>query len=189
MCNGAVDNASGIALLIAVARRLAQQPQLDRDVYFLATTAEESGLLGARAFVADPPLKLSDIVAAFNADTVALNPDGATVSVIGRDGSAFDSEIAVVAAANGRTIDDSGTGDAYAARQDGAVLAAAGVPTRMITSAFADRFILDTFLNGRYHQADDDVEQGVELRGAAMDADFYVALGRHFGRLSSHPKP
>jgi acetylornithine deacetylase/succinyl-diaminopimelate desuccinylase-like protein len=50
ICHGAVDNASGIAALTEIARRIARGPKLDRDVYFLATTAEELGLLGAHAF-------------------------------------------------------------------------------------------------------------------------------------------
>jgi Zn-dependent M28 family amino/carboxypeptidase len=45
---------------------------MDRDVYFLATTAEEMGLLGAEAFADSPPLPLSQIVAAFNLDRSPL---------------------------------------------------------------------------------------------------------------------
>ena len=55
ICNGAVDNASGVAVLTEVARRLVKGPQPDRDIYFLATTAEEIGFLGAEAFAEDPP--------------------------------------------------------------------------------------------------------------------------------------
>src|SRR6202008_1254848 len=47
ICNGAVDNASGIALMIEAARRLRLGPRPARDIYFVATTAEEIGLLGA----------------------------------------------------------------------------------------------------------------------------------------------
>ena len=59
-----------------IARAARQGPQLDRDVYFLATTAEELGLLGAHAFAENPPLPLDQIVAAFNIDSVALAPRG-----------------------------------------------------------------------------------------------------------------
>src|SRR3546814_15334801 len=49
ICNGAVDNASGIAVLIEVAKRLGQGARPDRDIYFLATTAEAKGLQIGRA--------------------------------------------------------------------------------------------------------------------------------------------
>ncbi|NBC88132.1 MAG: M20/M25/M40 family metallo-hydrolase, partial [Alphaproteobacteria bacterium] len=69
ICNGAVDNASGIAAMIELARRLAASGPHDRDIYVLATSAEESGLLGAKTFAENPPLPLENIVAAFNFDT------------------------------------------------------------------------------------------------------------------------
>ena len=57
ICNGAVDNASGMAAVIAVAERVAKL-QLDRDVWFVATCGEEWGLLGAKAFADNPPVAL-----------------------------------------------------------------------------------------------------------------------------------
>ncbi|HYD38147.1 MAG TPA: M28 family peptidase, partial [Allosphingosinicella sp.] len=66
ICNGAVDNASGIATMIEVAGRLAQGPRPVRDILFLATTAEELGLIGAEEFAARPVVPLSSIVAALN---------------------------------------------------------------------------------------------------------------------------
>ena len=83
ICNGAIDNASGLAALTEIARRLASGPQLDRDVYFLATTAEELGLLGAHAFAENPPLPLKQIVAAFNIDSPALAPPGTPLAIVG----------------------------------------------------------------------------------------------------------
>ena len=62
ICNGAVDNASGVAAVIAVAERVAKL-QLDRDVWFVATCGEEWGLLGAKAFAANPPVALKHIIA------------------------------------------------------------------------------------------------------------------------------
>ena len=71
ICNGAVDNASGIATLIEIAGRLARPPHPPRDILFLATTAEETGLLGAEQFVRTPLVPLPSIVAALNLDMVA----------------------------------------------------------------------------------------------------------------------
>ena len=83
ICNGAVDNASGIAVLTEVAERLAKKRH-DRDIYFIATTAEESGLLGAYAYADKPVFPLDQIVMSLNVDTIAIAPRGAKVAIIGR---------------------------------------------------------------------------------------------------------
>jgi hypothetical protein len=68
---GADDNASGTALVIEVARRLARLPRRpDRGVVFVAFGAEELGLLGSRHFVEQPPVPASSMVAMINADMV-----------------------------------------------------------------------------------------------------------------------
>lgn len=187
ICNGAVDNASGISLLIETAKRLADE-QTDRDIYFLATTAEESGLLGARAFVADPVVPLDRLVAVFNADTVALTAEGKKIAVIGMGQSALDPQIAMVADQEGRDIDMSGKPDVYLARQDGYVFTEQGVPAFMITSAFADEEKLNAFIDGRYHDVTDESDEQLLLGGAADDANFHVSLGRHFGNIATYPK-
>ena len=67
--NGAMDNASGIATLLEVARTLAEsRPRPKRSVLFVAVTAEEHGLLGSRYFAGDPTVPKSSIVANINTD-------------------------------------------------------------------------------------------------------------------------
>lgn len=72
--NGADDNASGTAGLMELARRLARRdpgaPRLGRRVIFAAFTAEESGLIGSRHYVEDPPLPISQTVAMINYDMI-----------------------------------------------------------------------------------------------------------------------
>ena len=187
ICNGAVDNASGISLLIETARQLADA-RPDRDIYFLATTAEENGLLGARAFVADPVIALDKLIAVFNADSVALTPNGKKIAVIGMGQSAVDPQIDLVAEQEGREIDMSGKPDVYLARQDGFVFTEKGVPSFMITSAFADEQRLNAFLDGRYHDVSDEADGELVLGGATDDANFHVSLGRHFGNIATYPK-
>ena len=71
--NGARDNASGVAGLLAVARAFASLAPLPRrSIVFLATTAEEPGSLGSSHFVSHPPVPLRDIVAAVNLDGLAV---------------------------------------------------------------------------------------------------------------------
>lgn len=186
ICNGAVDNASGIALLIETAERLARGKP-DRDIYFLATTAEESGLLGAKAFAANPAVPLDRLVAVFNADTVALAPTGKNIAVVGRGHAGLDEDIGKIARAEGREIDTTDNANAFLKRQDGYVFLEKHIPAYMITSAFSDQEQLDSFLNGRYHDVGDEADDALVLGGAAADANFHVALGHYFGSVDSFP--
>jgi hypothetical protein len=180
ICNGAVDNASGLALLLALASELSRGPPLARDIYFLATTAEESGLFGARGFVADPPFALDRLNAVFNVDTIAISPVIDRVAVIGRGKTGLDAQIAAIAERAGMSIDDSGFADAFIRRQDGWAFLQAGLPAIMVGTAFADKERLEAFLAGPYHQPEDESGAALELRGAVADANFHLLLARHF---------
>ncbi len=68
--NGADDNASGVAAMLAMARQIKQKP-LRHSVIFVATDAEELGLYGAKAFVATPPVALENIKYNINLDMIA----------------------------------------------------------------------------------------------------------------------
>lgn len=181
ICNGAVDNASGLAALTEVARRLARGGAgLDRDVYFLATTAEELGLLGAEAFAENPPLPLKQIVAAFNLDSVAIAPAGGALAILGKGATGLDKDIAVVAREQKRRLAEAGAPEAYLARQDGWALSRHDVPAVSVTSAYGDVARLEAFFDGDYHRPSDVVKQTIELGGAAQDVAFHVALARYF---------
>ncbi|BBB10871.1 M28 family peptidase [Sphingopyxis sp. FD7] len=180
ICNGAVDNASGIAVLIEVAKRLGRGARPDRDIYFLATTAEEKGLLGARWFADHPVVPLSDITVALNVDTIAISPRGTPVATIGRGKPAYDAVVREVATTLGRTLDADGEADAFIQRQDGWALGAKGVTSLMVGGSFSDMALLEAFLSGNYHRAGDNFSDQIPLGGAAEDADLHVALGRAF---------
>ena len=68
--NGADDNASGVAAVIEIARRLADGPPLDRGILFMTFTGEEKGLWGSARFVAEPTVPLDDAAAMLNFDMV-----------------------------------------------------------------------------------------------------------------------
>ena len=178
ICNGAVDNASGVAMMIEVAGRLGQGPRPPRDILFLATTAEEEGLIGATYFAAHPTVPLGSIVAAINMDTVAIQPAGAPVAVMGRGIPALDSAIDSTVAAMGRRLDPDDEAAELVQRQDGWALARAGVPAIMVGGSFSDMARLNAFLEGRYHTPEDQADAQLELGGAAEDANLAVALGR-----------
>ena len=191
ICNGAVDNASGIAVMTEVARELAKGKH-DRDIYFVATTAEEAGLYGAYAFAEKPAVPLDDIVVALNIDTIAIAPKGARVAIIGRGTTKLDKEIEGVARKAKRKIEGSEDANAFIRRQDGWALTQKGVPALMVGGSFADLKLLEAFLDGPYHGPEDELTAGTELGGAAEDANLHVALGKHFASTKKHkaePEP
>lgn len=187
VCNGAVDNASGVAALIEIARRLSKGPQLDRDVLFLATTGEELGLLGAHAFAENPPLPLDRIVAAFNIDTIALAPAGSPVAIVGRGMTNLDPQIVRVAKAQKRKLVEGEAANAYVRRQDGWALLQHDVPAVMVSTAYSDVTRVERFFEGDYHRPGDQLSRGIELGGAAEDVAFHVALVRWFADLKRVP--
>ena len=178
ICNGAVDNASGIAMLIEAARGLAAARRPDRDILFMATTAEEVGLLGAEHFVANPVVPLQSIVAAINVDTVAIAGRGEPVAIVGRGTTTLDPLVDETARELGRKVDSDIEGNGFIQRQDGWALTKAGVPAVMVGGSFSSLAKLGAFLSGPYHKPDDDLKRAVELGGAAEDTELLIALGR-----------
>lgn len=189
ICNGAVDNASGIAALLEIARALGRGQRPKRDILFLATTAEEMGLLGAEYFASRPTVPLRSIVAAINMDTLAITPKGEPVAVMGRGRPALDALIERTIAEAGRSPDLDDEAAAFVQRQDGWALARAGVPAIMVGGSFADMKKLGAFLGGPYHSAADNPGPGLLLDGAAEDTDLMIALGRKLADPALYPWP
>lgn len=189
ICNGAVDNASGVALMLETARALAAGPKPGRSILFVATTAEEMGLLGARSFVRNPPVPAKSIVAALNLDTVAVAPKGAPVAIIGRGMTVLDPLIDGTVRALGRRVDSDTDANSLFSRQDGFALAGAGIPAVMVGGAFSDLARLEGFFASRYHDPSDDIYHGIELGGAAEDTVLHVALGRMLADPVRFPAP
>jgi Zn-dependent M28 family amino/carboxypeptidase len=175
--------------LLEIARAMAGGPRPERDVLFLATTAEELGLLGAERFAASPPVPRDKIVAALNLDTIAIAPRGRPVAVIGRGSPPLDRLIAETAAEQGRAMDEDGEADSFLDRQDGWALTRAGIPAVMVGGSFSDMAELGAFLSGPYHGPDDEAGPELELGGAAEDAGLMVALGLKLADPALYPTP
>lgn len=185
--NGALDNAAGAAQLLAIARAFAALPEPPRrSVLFVATGAEEQGLLGAEAFVADPPVPLERVVASFNID--GGNPFGRTrdVGVIGLGKSTLDQAVARAAACQGRTIG----GDPFPDRglfyrSDQFSFARAGVPALFLRPGidFVDRppgwgrVQYEAWEQDHYHQPSDDYDPAWDLSGMIEDVRLAFVAG------------
>ncbi|MDZ4274875.1 MAG: M20/M25/M40 family metallo-hydrolase [Erythrobacter sp.] len=177
ICNGAADNASGLAAMLELARRLKAGGPLGRDIYVLATTAEEGGLLGARAFAKAPPLPLDSIIAAFNFDMVAIAPEASPVGFIGRGQTPLDQVILDYLARSGRELGEQDLADSFIQRHDGWALQQNGVPAVLLSSSYGSRAILRPFLDSRYHRPSDDTAE-IELGGAIDDLLLHEGLIR-----------
>ena len=187
ICNGAVDNASGIAVLTEVAEALSKKRH-DRDIYFVATTGEESGLLGAYAFADKPALPLDQIVVLLNVDTIAIAPRGAKVTIIGRGTTKLDGVIDSIAKKAGRRIESSTDANAFLQRQDGWALSQKGVPALMVGGSFADLDLTQKFLGSDYHGPNDELTDSTELGGAAEDAMLHIELGKYFANTRKYKR-
>ena len=185
ICNGAIDNASGLAVMTEIARGLAKGKKLDRDVYFLATTAEEIGLLGAHAFAENPPLPLEGIVAAFNIDSPALAPRGRPFTIIGHGLTPLDGEIGRVAKREKRRMEQSSAAETFLRRQDGWALLQHDIPAVMVSSSYSDAGMVERFMEDTYHRPGDQSGPALQLGGAADDVAFHLALVRWFGTVKN----
>src|SRR5690606_19809261 len=128
--NGALDNASGTAALLEIAEAFTELPaRPDRSILFLAVTAEEQGLLGAKYYAENPLYPLERTLANVNIDGV--NQWGRTedVTVIGRGNSTLDDVLAEAAATQGRRIEpDAEPEKGFFYRSDQFEFAKQGVP-------------------------------------------------------------
>lgn len=189
ICNGAIDNASGLAMMIEIARELAKGPRPVRDVYFLASGGEEAGLKGAYDFAADPPVPLDKFVAVFNLDTEGLAPPRSPAVVLaGPRTEGLMDLIRTTAGDTGiRLVEPNERNLAFLKRQDGWAFASNDVPAVIVSAAFADDARLAAYLDRDYHRASDGLEH-VELGAAADMVAFHVALIRRAASPATLPQ-
>lgn len=191
ICNGAIDNASGIAGLIEAARNLASGARPARDFIFIATTAEEHGLLGAEHYARNPVVPLSETVAALNLDTIALRGRGAPVGIIGKGLTSLDAIVTSAALAQGRSILDDASVQQYYSRSDHFALARRGVPAVMMTGLFSRERekgdAVDRYFAEQYHQPGDELAMIPSFDGAAEDVDLMLAVARAIAEKRDPP--
>lgn len=184
--NGAEDNASGVAAMLAAAQALAQlSPRPKRTLLFIATTAEESGLLGSEAYVHAPLIPLELTAAVLNLD--GANVRGATrdIAALGADrstlGAVFD------AAAHAESLVPTGDPDPTKGsffRSDHFPLARAGVPGLFLEPGidFIGRPAgwgkeqEDLYTSQRYHQPSDEYQPTFTYEGMAQQVRVLIRL-------------
>jgi Zn-dependent M28 family amino/carboxypeptidase len=98
ICNGAIDNATGTAALVALAEAHARAGAPDRSLVFIAVTAEESGLLGSAYYAANPIYPLARTVGGINMDSLTMHGDARDFYAVGAGKSELDAYLQRAAA-------------------------------------------------------------------------------------------
>lgn len=186
--NGAIDNASGIAGMLAVAAGLQAKVREGqgpgRSVLLLATTAEEQGLLGSRYYAEHPLVPLRSIVGLANIDSMNVHGRTTTIAVTGKGQSTLEDVLAEVAAAQGRTL----VGDAKPEagsyyRSDHFSFAKQGVPAidfdggpAMEAGGLPAGEALAKVRAERYHTIEDEYDPAWPFTGALQDVEALLEL-------------
>lgn len=198
--NGAADNASGVAALIALARLFKQQePAPERSVLFMAVTAEESGLLGSRWYGENPVFPLRKTVANLNMDYIAAGTVGPTrdVALVGFGNSELDKYLADAVAEQGRVVvPEPFPEKGFYYRSDHFSFARVGVPAlflnRPTDSTEHDKTWaearLDAYFARDYHKPSDEYDPAWDLRGAVQEVQVLYAIGSALAANRDFPR-
>jgi Zn-dependent M28 family amino/carboxypeptidase len=184
--HGAVDNASGVSLLIELARSFAHKTKVDRSVVFMATTSEEKGLLGAEYYATHPLYPLATTVAVLNMDGMNVLGRARDVSAAGDSPLTLQDDLVRVAKSQGLAF----TPEAHPEngsyfRNDHFPFAKYGVPA--ITFGLgrdlekgglaASEAAYQAYIKDKYHQPGDKYDPAWDLSGMVQEAHLFHALG------------
>jgi Zn-dependent M28 family amino/carboxypeptidase len=184
--NGAVDNATGTAELLEVARAFAAGPRPQRSVVFVAFTAEEKGLLGSEYYASHPLYPLERTVAMINLDPHVMLGRARNLELVGGGRTDLEEDLARAAAATGLRVEPEPHPEAgWYFRSDHYSFAKRGVPSLsfrigrdlvdggpLVGAARADAYNVE-----RYHQPGDEFDPRWSFDGAAQEATVAWRVG------------
>jgi Zn-dependent M28 family amino/carboxypeptidase len=196
--NGALDNASGCAGLIEIARAMKGMPKPPRrSVLFLSVTAEEKGLIGSKYYAENPIYPLEQTVAVINMD--GLNQWGPTrdLTVVGLGNSTLDDVLSKAAAEKGRVLrPDPEPEKGFYYRSDHFNFAKQGVPALDPGDGidFIDKPAgwgqkkRDEYTENDYHKPSDEIKPDWNLSGAAEDLRLLMTVGYRVANADKYPE-
>ncbi len=196
ICNGALDNASGTAGLIALAEAYGKAGAADRSVVFLSVTAEESGLLGSAYYGANPVYPLAQTVGGINMDGLSLAGRTRDVTIIGPGKSELEPILVRYAKAQNRVVTPEATPEKGSFfRSDHFSLAKYGVPMIYFDGGedlvsggvAAGRAASEDYVTNRYHKPQDEYNPAWNWSGAVEDLVLNYQIGRELAEGSSWP--
>jgi Zn-dependent M28 family amino/carboxypeptidase len=195
--NGAFDNASGVATILAIARSAAAtQPRPKRSLLFAFVTAEESGLLGSAYFAQSPTVPLSQIAANVNVDETNFVGPTRDVVLLGLDKSSLGPSLAAMLKPEGIAVmpkEHPERGHFY--RSDHFSLAKAGVPSVSIESGtnfvgkpkgWGEQWWED-YNDKRYHQPSDEYRPDFNLSGSVQLGEIVLRFARRLADAPAMP--
>ncbi|MGZ8348815.1 MAG: M28 family metallopeptidase [Allosphingosinicella sp.] len=187
ICNGAVDNATGTAALVALAEAHARAGRPERSIIFVAVTAEESGLLGSAYYAANPIYPLARTAGGINIDSLTMHGDARDFYAVGAGKSELDAYLQRAAAAEQLALTAEPSPQAgYYYRSDHFSMAKLGVP--MVYAklgpdlvnggrAAGDAWQSDYRAN-RYHGPADEFDPNWDWNGALKEMRVFYRIGR-----------
>ncbi|WP_229262793.1 M20/M25/M40 family metallo-hydrolase [Duganella radicis] len=182
--HGAVDNASGVAALLQIARAYKELPVAPkRTILFVATTAEERGLLGAQYYVRHPLYPIARTVLNININGLNLWGRTREVDLSGMGKSSADEIVTALAARQGRVVKADNNGSYY--RGDQLEFARAGVPTIYLRSSAAKTM---HYIANQYHTVNDVVQANWNTGGAVEDLNLLFQAGYQAAQAKDTPK-
>jgi Zn-dependent M28 family amino/carboxypeptidase len=196
--NGAVDNATGVAAIIEIARAFKQvQPAPKRSILFLLVTAEEQGLLGSEYYATNPLYPLAKTAANINIDAMNVYGRTSDIVLIGRGASELDDYAQTAASEQNRTIEpDPEPEKGFYYRSDHFNFAKVGVPALYAESGIKyvgrpdgwGQQTRDAYTEKRYHSPQDEVLPDWDLNGVGEDSKFYFAVGYRIANAGKMPE-
>jgi Zn-dependent M28 family amino/carboxypeptidase len=185
--NGAIDNASGTAALLAIAQAITESGfRPKRSIVFAAVGAEEQGLLGSKYFAEHPPVPNGKQSAVVNIDGINFLGPTKDVNVIGFGKSSLDKLVGTVAKYQGRVVvPDKEPSKGFYYRSDQFSLAKVGVPGVYLHSGHVvvgkpdgwGKEQLDAWTEKHYHQRSDEYDPKWDLSGAVLDVQLLFHVG------------
>ncbi len=196
--NGAHDNASGTASILAIAQAMSKLPQPKRSIVFLAITAEEQGLLGSKYYGENPIYDPKKSVANINID--GLNYFGLMkdFTVVGYGQSELDDIAKKYVEAQGRyVLADQDPGKGYFFRSDHFQFAKIGIPAMFASGAYeamvggvayVEKKQQD-YLENKYHRPADEFDAAEwKFGGILQDAEVFYKMGLELANSDTWPK-
>lgn len=196
--NGAMDNASGTAAMLAMAEAFASSGvRPGRSLVFIGFGAEEAGLLGSTAFAARPTLALRDLAAVLNTDVVNVLGRTRDIAALGVDQSSLGRDFTRAAAAERLQVstDEDALLRGSFFRSDHFPFVRAGVPALSLQSggmfvgqpADFGRRQEEEYTANRYHQPADEVLRSFRYDGAEQAMRVVVRLAVMVGNAPNQP--
>jgi Zn-dependent M28 family amino/carboxypeptidase len=196
ICNGATDNASGTAALVALAEAHRRAGPADRTLVFLAVTGEESGLLGSAYYAANPIFPLAQTAGGMNMDSLSFAGRARDFVSIGAGKSELDAYLArALASANLRLTPEPTPQAGYYYRSDHFSFAKQGVPMLygrsgedlVVGGPAAGRAASEDYRANRYHGVNDEYDPAWDWGGALDDVRVYYRVGRDLATRGEWP--